>query len=106
MNDHTHHYGVTQGQPIPRFRSALTKTRVRFIKWQEKRLEANCTKVWWHRNRLGEVFLYGKFCHDRDWTPVTLAYYHPGVGFVTMRRDIIEFRLAHHPGMNIMDIHD
>lgn len=97
-NQHTHHFGVLQGEDIPRFRSTLSRTCVSFLEWQEERLAANCTKVWWQRNRLGETFLFGKFVHNRkDWTPVTLAYYHPNVGFVTPKREIIEFRLAHDP---------
>jgi len=87
MQQHTSHYGVSESQDIPRFRSTLTRTCVRFIDWQQDRLAANCTKVWWQRNPKGEVFLFGKFVHNRkDWTPVTLAYYHPHVGFITMQR--------------------
>jgi len=94
----TEHYGVSQGYDIPRFRSTLNSSCVNFIKWQEKRLDANCSKVWWQKNRLGETFLFGKFnCKDKSWIPVTLAYYYPNVGFVTQRREVIEFRLAHNP---------
>ena len=62
----------------------LNKSQRRYIKKQEKYLERNCTKVWLQENRLGEVFIFGKFCKGAmDTIVVTIASYHPDIGFIT-----------------------
>lgn len=95
---HTHHFGVMQNAIIPDFKKVLSGTCKRFIKYQEKRLEASCSSVWWQRNHLNETFLFGRFNTGKNqWIPVTLAYYHENVGWITMKWEMIEFRLTSDP---------
>lgn len=93
----TQHFGQFQYHPIPRFRSVITNTCNSYLKWKEEQLGMTCTQAFWQRNPLGESFLFGRFSKGKEWIPVTLAYYHPGVGWITMRREMEEFRLAHDP---------
>lgn len=96
--EHSHHFGVTYGTDILNFKSKISNTCLSFLKWKEKHLEMNCTRVWWQRNSLGETFLFGRFVTgNSDWIPVTLAYYYPNVGWITQRRDVQEFKLSHLP---------
>ena len=66
-------------------RLELSDSCRRFIRREEKELNRNCRRIWLFKNRLNEVFLFGKFCHKRDSLIVTLAAYNPRVGFVTSR---------------------
>lgn len=93
----TLHFNTHQGLPIERFRPVISRTCKDFINWQESRLNAKCTQVFWQRNRLDEDQLYGKFCHNRKSTIISLAYYVPYVGWITYRKELIEAKFAHNP---------
>jgi hypothetical protein len=64
-------------------KSGLSKTLKRKIKETEEYLGRTCRKIWAGRSRTGNVYLYSNFCVNYDKVIITLAYYAPGVGWIS-----------------------
>lgn len=77
----TEHFGYNQGELLPR--TALSDRIRHKIRDKEEYLGKKCRKLWWFRNILGEDFVFGSFCKNRDKTIVTVAAYVPHVGWIS-----------------------
>mgnify|MGYP007099664960 CR=1 FL=1 len=55
-------------------KSELNPAVKRAIARKELYLDRKCRKIWSQENRLGETFLFGSFCKNRDRLIVTIAY--------------------------------
>lgn len=78
------HFGVVQGEVVKR--NGLRLSIRRHIRIKEADLDRTCRKLWWQENRLGEQFLFGSFCKNRDRLIVTVAAYVPNVGWIVSYR--------------------
>ena len=76
----------------------LTPAHKSYIQKKEQELGLKCVKFWLFKNRLSEIFLFGKFNDGNggsDWVPVQIAAFIMGQGFIAPH--YFGFKMAHSP---------